>query len=164
MKVGDRVSVIEEDLRGTVTKISKGNVEFSDAHGFVHTRSTSEVVLYSPELYHEVVPKNKETPQKPKSKKHQKNPLVLDLHIDKLSSTPEKLSPQERLWLQKDQLRKTLEFCKTHRLKRLEIIHGVGEGILQQLVIDLLESSVGLSYHHTAILKEQSGSVLVEFT
>jgi hypothetical protein len=97
------------------------------------------------------------------SKKHNKNHLILDLHFEKLVANSAQHDGFERLFLQKKKLLDTLDFCKENNLKKLEIIHGIGNGQLQELVIKTLEYQMDIDYQHTAILPHQSGSIMVFF-
>ena len=69
----------------------------------------------------------------------------------------------ERLFLQKEKLLQTIDYCRKNHLKKLEIIHGIGDGVLQQMVYDVLESQTNLEFHNREILHDQSGTVLVFF-
>ena len=89
--------------------------------------------------------------------------MILDLHFENIAKGAVQVDPFERLFMQKDQLLKTLEYCRNNNLKRLEIIHGIGDGVLQQMVYDVLESQTNLEFHNKEILHHQSGTVLVYF-
>lgn len=105
----------------------------------------------------------KAEPVKVNSKKHNKNHLILDLHFEKLVDNPSDYESFERLFLQKEKLISTLDFCRKNNLKKLEIIHGVGDGTLQKLVYDTLESQIGLDFYNKEVLHHQSGAVMVNF-
>lgn len=64
----------------------------------------------------------------------------------------------------KNKLLETLDFCKEHRIKQLEVIHGIGDGTLQKLVYDTLESQCGVTFYNKDILHHQSGAVIVEIS
>ena len=63
----------------------------------------------------------------------------------------------------KEKLLETIDFCRKNNLKKLEIIHGVGDGTLQKMVIDVLESQTGLDFYNKEILHHQSGALMVNF-
>ena len=65
--------------------------------------------------------------------------------------------------MQKDKLMETLDFCRKNKLRRLEVVHGIGDGVLQKLVEDTIKAQIDTSYYHKEILKHQSGAVIVEF-
>ncbi len=161
MKIGDKVAVIDEDLSGTVTSVHGKKIVFMDEHGFNHQFSMEKLVLQNPDLYENINVIQKKEKSNPVSKKHKKNALVLDLHFEKLVKNPKEYDGFERLFIQKEKLLETLEFCRKNNLKNLEIIHGIGDGTLQKMVYDVLESQTGLEFHNKEILHHQSGTVFV---
>lgn len=163
MKIGDKVSVLDEDLQGVVASVQGEMVNIRDEYGFIHQYAKEKLVLKDSTLYDGMKIKDKYEYTPPKSKKHSKNEFILDLHFDKIVSNPEGYESFERLFLQKEKLLETLDFCRKNRIKRLEIIHGIGDGILQKMVYDVLESQVGFDFYNKDILHHQSGTVIVDF-
>ncbi|KFF11909.1 Smr/MutS family protein [Chryseobacterium soli] len=163
MKIGDKVSALDEDLSGVVTSVNGNIVVFKDEYGFTYQYPKEKLVPKNPSLYENIPIVKKAEPQKNTSKKHQKNGLVLDLHFHNLVKNPQDYDSYERLFLQKEKLMEILQFCRKHNLKRLEIVHGIGDGILQKMVLDVLESQRGLDFYNKEILHHQSGAVMVEF-
>ena len=163
MKIGDKVSVIDDILKGKITAFNGKKITVEDEHGFSHVYNENEITLQNPEIYNQLKTVQKEETSKPKSKKHHKNPLVLDLQFETFGKNSGKIDAFERLFLQKEKLLKTLDFCRENNLKRLEIIHGIGDGVLQKMVHDVLESQTNLEFHNKEILHHQSGTVLVYF-
>ncbi len=161
MKINDRVSVIDDDLSGVVTSVQGNMVIFRDEHGFTHQYNKEKLVLQNKSLYENIRVEKKQEHNKAISKKHNKNHLVLDLHFEKLVKNPSDYDSFERLFLQKEKLLETLDFCRKNNLKKLEIIHGIGDGTLQKMVYDVLESQANLEFHNKEILHHQSGTVLV---
>ncbi len=161
MKIGDKIAVIDDDLRGIVTSVHGKTIVLQDEFGFTHHYPSDQVVLQNPDLYENITIEKKSEQNTKVSKKHNKNGLVLDLHFEKLIENPSKHNSFERLFIQKEKLLQTLEFCRKNKIKKLEIIHGIGDGVLQQMVHDTLESHANLEFHHNAVLLEQSGSVTV---
>jgi dsDNA-specific endonuclease/ATPase MutS2 len=163
MKIGDKVSVVDEDLAGVVTSVKGKIVTFKDEFGFTHQFSVDHLVIKNADFYEGITTITKEEKIKVVSKKHNSKHLVLDLHFENLVNNPHEYESFERLFIQKEKILQTIDFCKKNNLKKLEIIHGIGDGTLQRMVLDLLESQVGLDFYHMAVLKNQSGSVFVEF-
>ena len=69
MKIGDKVSVIDEDLSGTVTSVHGKKVVFIDEHGFTHQFPTEKLVVQNLELYDGINIQHKKETSKPVSKK-----------------------------------------------------------------------------------------------
>ncbi|WP_172283628.1 Smr/MutS family protein [Chryseobacterium sp. LAM-KRS1] len=163
MKIGDQVSVVDEDLSGVITSVKGNIVVLKDEYGFTHQYPKEKLVPKNASLYDNIKVVKKAEPQKITSKKHQKNHMVLDLHFHNLVKNPNDYDGFERLFLQKEKLIDTLSFCRKNHLKRLEIVHGIGDGVLQRMVLDVLESQADLDFYNKEILHHQSGAVMVEF-
>lgn len=65
---------------------------------------------------------------------------VLDLHAEKLTDRPERLSPEEILDLQLRTFEKYLELAVLHHLPGMIIIHGVGTGRLRDEIHQALNT------------------------
>lgn len=163
MKIGDKVSVVDEDLEGIVTSTNGNIVVFKDEYGFTHQYSKEKLVPKNTDFYENIKVVRKAEPQKVTSKKHHKNHLVLDLHFHNLVKNPSDYESFERLFMQKEKLLEVISFCRKNNLKRLEIVHGIGDGTLQRIVLDVLESQTNLDFYNKEILHHQSGAVMVEF-
>ncbi len=163
MKVGDAVSVVDDNLKGKITAIKGKKVTMEDEHGFEYEYKTTELVLQEAEIYDQVATVQKKEHSKPISKKHDKKPFILDLHFENIVKKTADYDSFERLFLQKEKLLQTIEYCRVNNLKKLDIIHGIGDGILQQMVVEVLESQTNLEFHNKEILHHQSGTVLVFF-
>ena len=64
---------------------------------------------------------------------------VVDLHIEKLTDNPEKLSPAEILAMQMGQFEKYYELSVAHNQASLIMIHGIGEGRLREEIHERLK-------------------------
>lgn len=163
MKIGNKVSVVDEDLSGVITSVNGNIVTFKDEYGFTYQYPKEKLVPKDAEIYENIKVIKKAEPKKIISKKHDKNPLILDLHFESLVKNPHDYDSFERLFIQKEKLIQTINFCRKNHLKRLEIVHGIGDGTLQRMVFDVLESQTGLDFYNKEILHHQSGAVMVEF-
>ncbi len=163
MKIGDSVSVIDDNLKGKIIAVKGKKVIIEDEHGFPYEYESDELVVQEAGIYDQLKTIRKEESSKPISKKHDKKPFVLDLHFEKLVKNTGDHDSFERLFRQKEKLLNTIDYCRKNHLKKLEIIHGIGDGVLQQMVHDVLESQTNLEYQNKEILHHQSGTVLVFF-
>lgn len=163
MKIGEKVSVLDEDLGGVVTSVNGNTVVFKDKYGFTYQYPKEKLVPKNAEIYENIKIVKKAEPKKTVSKKHDKNPMILDLHFENLVKNPNDYDSFERLFLQKEKLIQTINFCRKNHLKRLEIVHGIGDGTLQRMVLDVLESQTNLDFYNKEILHHQSGAVMVDF-
>lgn len=163
MKTGDAVAVIDDDLKGTIISIKGDQVIIQDEHGFSYEFQRKELVRQEAGIYEQIKTLNKGEVSKNISKKHDKKPFVLDLHFGKLVKNQTSYTASERLFIQKEKLVETLDYCRRNNLKKLEIIHGIGAGVLQKMVHEVLESQTNLEFQNKEILHHQSGTVLVYF-
>ena len=163
MKIGDSVSVVDDNVKGKITVIKGTKMTIEDEHGFPYEYESNQLVLQDAEIYDQITTVRKEELSKPVSKKHDKKPLILDLHFEHLVKNPGEYQSFERLFRQKEKLLSILDYCRKNNLKKLEIIHGIGDGILQQMVHEVLESQTNLEFHNKEILHHQAGTVLVYF-
>ena len=133
MKIGDKVSVIDDDLKGTILKIIADQVKIEDEHGFTYNFPKSKLTIIYSDLYANSPVIRKNETSKNVSKKHNKTPLKLDLHFQLLVKNPSDYDAFERLMIQKEKLLETIDFCRKNHIKNLEIIHGIGDGVLRHL-------------------------------
>ena len=161
MKIGDRVSVIDEDLSGKIISILGDEIQLQDEHGFEYFFHQSRVVVQNEAFYHNIFVIQKEETTKNISKKHAKNEMVLDLHFDKLVKKSQEYDSWERLFIQKEKLQETLDFCRANKIKNLEIIHGLGDGTLQNMVYEVLKNSAHIEFEENEFFKHSSASVKV---
>lgn len=161
MKIGDKISVIDDNLKGTITSVNGDVVVFKDEHGFTHKEKKEKLVLQDPEIYEHVPTVIKKETHKPRSKKHNREHLVLDLHFENLVKNISDYDAFERIFIQKEKLEETIEFCRNNNLKKLEIIHGIGDGVLQRMVHDYLVGQTNLEFDDHDFFYHQRGSVMV---
>lgn len=144
-KVGDKVSVLDDNISGTITKISGNTIvvesfdgfEFEfEAHELMVSRdqSLSSSIFYQHSLEDVINEKEASKKQKPlrfKPKEQSQPPMEVDLHINQLTSSSKGMSNHDMLTLQLDTARRQLEFAIRKRIQKVVFIHGVGEGILK---------------------------------
>ena len=91
MKIGDKVSVVDEDLSGVITSVHGERIVFKDEFGFTYQYDKKKLVPKDPEIYENIRIEKKAEPKKVASKKHHNNILVLDLHFHNLVNNPNDL-------------------------------------------------------------------------
>lgn len=64
---------------------------------------------------------------------------VLDLHIEMLTDAYDRMTPSEKLQLQVDTLQYQLDMAIAHNQRQMTIIHGLGSGVLRDMVHRMLE-------------------------
>lgn len=163
MKIGDSISYLNENKTGIVVAINKNLVEILDEYGFTEEVAPNEIVLRDDSLYSKISTEKKDESTKIKSKKKSTATRTLDLHFHLLVKNPNAHSAQARLEIQKENLLEMLEYCRKNPIKKLNIIHGIGDGILQTMVFDVLNGFAGIEYEDQNIFHQSSGNVEVTF-
>lgn len=160
MKKGDRVSVLDENLSGTVTAIDAETATFVDEHGFSHQYPIGKLILRTEDWAGNIITDSGKNTGRKSGGAIRKSTFTLDLHFDRLTSDPKNFSSAERLAIQKDKILETIEHCLRSGVRKIEIIHGIGDGTLQSMVRETLEAK-GLEFYDNALYLDQSGSVTV---
>ena len=156
MKIGDKVSVLDEDISGEVTAISKNKITIIDSDGFEYQYLEKELVCdsndfsdltislqnISESISEKEQKKNKNIP-KVKSKDRSLPPMEVDLHIQQLVPKTRGLDNFEMLNIQLDTARYKITFAISKRIQRIVFIHGVGEGVLRYELHRLLKEYEG---------------------
>lgn len=145
IKVGDKVSVLDDPIEGKVIAVQGQEVTIETEEGFDMTFSASElVVIQSDDLIapsYEEVHKSlqqkevfKKKPKRPAPKPKERNapPMEVDLHIDKLVKSTKGMTNHEMVTLQLDTAKRQLDFAIHKRIPRIVFIHGVGQGVLKE--------------------------------
>lgn len=146
-KIGHKVSILDENVEGIVMGITpKGNVIVA-VDGFDYEYPEKKLVnlmknhsievgrsdVYKKELSHL---------DRLKSEKFQTadGTWELDLHFHEIADEIEqkKIPSEKKLMYQLEYFKKVLEKASYCRVKRLIVIHGVGEGILKAQIREVL--------------------------
>lgn len=159
-KINDNVSVLDDDLSGRVIKISNKQITIETTFGFELTFSSSELVKVQDNFLdsntflgnsiENIISEKSNQKQKP-SKRRPKTgtqpPMEVDLHIEKLLPSKNKMEKYEILNFQLDTAKRRLEFAFSKRIQRVIFIHGVGEGILKLELEYLLKRYDNLKFY-----------------
>lgn len=177
MKIGDKVSVLDEDIFGEITGISKNEITIIDSDGFEYQYLEKELVYDSNDFsdltislqnISEIISekeqkKNKNIP-KVKSKDRSIPPMEVDLHIHQLVPKTRGLDNFEMLNIQLDTARYKITFAISKKIQRIVFIHGVGEGVLRYELHRLLKEYEGqLKFYDADYQKYGIGATEVYF-
>ncbi|NMH86076.1 Smr/MutS family protein [Flavivirga algicola] len=145
-KLGDFVSVVDEDLSGVIKQISGNTISIETTDGFLLDFQSDELVMdkagstLAKELFSQTTIGNvvaeKEQPLKRKqpktrAKDRYEPTMEVDLHISKLIKSSKGMSKHDMLTLQLDTAKRQLDFAIRKRIQKIVFIHGVGEGVLK---------------------------------
>lgn len=93
-------------------------------------------------------------PEKPEPRKRNPELVEIDLHINELVDSSTGLSNAEILDIQKEKVELEMKLAIQKGVKRIVFIHGVGQGVLKQEVINLLKKKFGKYNFQDASFKE----------
>lgn len=71
----------------------------------------------------------------------------IDLHIEELVDSYKNLTNAQILNIQTERFEREMEHCMSNGIKKLIVIHGVGNGKLKQEILGILKSIDGVTYY-----------------
>jgi dsDNA-specific endonuclease/ATPase MutS2 len=164
--VGDKIFFKKEKLEGEIVKInSLYKVTVLSKDGFERNVSVRDLVkieqspdkvtaygadFYSKDLASKVIKSQK----KPRSQ----SVLKVDLHIELLTSNYQYMDSFEIVQVQLNECHNKIEKALNSKITKLEIIHGIGEGILKDEVHTILKN-----YNLRFYLTKDGGATEVYF-
>ena len=175
-EINDTVSVLDDDLSGTITKIENSEITVAMTNGFELKFQANELVkikdyrLMSHSLFSsksiesvlsEKATKKRQTQAKISSKERGQPAMEVDLHINQLVKNSRGMQNHEMLNLQIQTAKRRLEFAIQNRIQRIVFIHGVGEGILKLELEYLFKRYEGLKFYDANYQKYGQGATEV---
>lgn len=174
-KVGDKVSVLDDNISGIVIKIIGTTITLESMDGFEFEFEAHELMLsndqklsmsFFREQSLDEVLKEKEASKKRivpkiKPKERVQPPMEVDLHIHQLTNSSKHLSNYEMLNLQLDTAKRQLDFAIRKRIQRVVFIHGVGEGVLKTELEFLFSKYDNVKYYDADYKKYGVGATEV---
>ena len=156
-KIGDTVAFLNEVGQGKVVQIiDKNSVEIETEDGFPRIVHISELIeapdqeemheAYALGADRKLEPHERaalakleamENQTAPVSKPHRDSgkkrvvDIEIDLHIHELTESNQGMQPGEMIALQMKHFERMIEIAIRQRLRRMVVIHGVGEGVLR---------------------------------
>ncbi len=146
-KIGDKVAVIDDVIKGTVVAVHPTKIIIKSSDDFPFEFAPNELVIikenqanlskYSDITNDILIEKIENSTSKKKnkfkvaSKKDKLPPMEVDLHIHQLTASNKRMDNYEMLTLQLETAKRKLEFAIKNRIPRVVFIHGVGEGVLK---------------------------------
>ena len=173
LQIGDKVSVLDDDISGVVVEIKNDMVGIETIDGFVLEFQPNELIknkpftkdMFSNEGLADVI-REKEFTSKKKSvrkppKEHSQPAMEVDLHIHKLTNSERGMTNYDMLTLQLDTAKRQLEFAIRKRIQKIVFIHGVGEGVLKMELETLFRRYDNLKYYDADLQKYGYGATEV---
>lgn len=176
MKIGDKVSVLDDAIDGVITTIVGDVVTISTEDDFEMQFPKNEIIVID-DLFSEnslqdieisqIISEKEES--KPKrvvrTRKKERNlpPMEVDLHIHQLTKNYKRMSNYDMLTLQLDTAKRQLEFAISKRITKVVFIHGVGQGVLKSELEFLFNRYEGLKFYEADYQKYGQGAMEVYF-
>ncbi len=175
-EINDTVSVLDDDLSGTITNIEGSEITVATTNGFDLKFESNELVkikdprmmsrsLFSSKSLESVLSeketKKRQNPPKVSSKERTQPAMEVDLHINQLVKNSRRMQNHEMLDLQLETAKRRLEFAIQNRIQRIVFIHGVGEGVLKLELEYLFKRYEGLKFYDANYQKYGQGATEV---
>jgi dsDNA-specific endonuclease/ATPase MutS2 len=151
LEIGNKVAVLDDVLKGIITKIDGKNIQIKTDDGMILTFLATELVKIEKDQYelskfsdinHQLLKeKIASQPSKKSAFKKEKNEVIfeVDLHINQLVNSTRGLDNFDMLNLQLDTAKRKLDYAISKRIPKIVFIHGVGEGVLKSELIRLFQ-------------------------
>ena len=176
MKIGDKVSAIDDSVNGVITGINGKLVTINTDDDFELQYSEKELVviggiaiekeLNSFQISQAISEKHETKPKKSlkvKPKERNLPPMEVDLHINQLVKNSQRMSNYDMLSLQLDTAKRQLDFAISKRIQKVVFIHGVGAGVLRAELEFLFRRYEQLKFYDANFQKYGRGAVEVYF-
>ncbi len=162
-KIGDTVSLINSTETGTILKIEGDQAEVLLEHGFEEWIPLKELVQRRSMAIGEVRAKDRPRTslERGAAKSHAPEQLEVDLHFEALVDFPKNFSSHEKLQIQLNEARKTIEKARRGGIKRVVLIHGVGQGRLRDEIYALLERMDRIDFYDASFARYGKGATEV---
>ena len=171
--IGDSVAVLDDDVRGIVSKVDSNSISIIDETGMEFLYLATELVkldgneeqLTKFNQANNYLLQNKsieKVPKKSKIFKKSKNEVVfeVDLHINQLVKSTIGMDNYDMLNIQLDTAKRKLEYAIQKKISKVVFIHGVGEGVLKSELLFLLQK-YSVKYYDASYQKYGLGATEV---
>jgi len=146
-KAGDKVTFLDEAIKGVVTETDQFKIMVRSDDGFLYTCEARDLIFTGnmEALLTNSVEKIVEDKKHPKTTKikntaAKKIPVMeVDLHIEKLVDNYSGLQNHQILELQLQHAKGKLSFAQKKKIRKIVFIHGLGEGVLRYELLRLFQ-------------------------
>ncbi|MBT0608787.1 Smr/MutS family protein [Aequorivita echinoideorum] len=174
MKIGDKVSVLDDDISGIVINIKGSQITIETKDGFEIIFEADELIVLDGSLSKKELaqmdiddilseksqPRRNKT-QRLKPKERNLPPMEVDLHIHHLVEKTRGLSNYDMLNIQMETAQRQLDFAISKRIQKIVFIHGVGEGVLKTELEFLFNRYENLKFYDADYQKYGKGATEV---
>lgn len=174
MKIGDKVSVLDDAISGVVTVVQGNTITILTTDDFELDFLRKELIVVDGSLKKSdlarmdvsaiISEKQNKKPgktQRVKPKERSLPPMEVDLHINQLVPKTRGLDNYEMLTIQLDAAKRQLDFAISKRIQKVVFIHGVGEGVLRMELESLFNRYENLKFYDADFKKYGRGATEV---
>jgi dsDNA-specific endonuclease/ATPase MutS2 len=175
--VGDKVSVLDEDINGIVISVQNKEVTIETDDKFMMTYFVNELVkINNTSILNEfnrsealvkknndLQPTRNQIEAQKKFEKVERGVPEFDLHIEKLINNFRGMSNYDILTLQLETAKRHVDFAIRNRIPKIVFIHGVGEGILKSELDFMLKNFEQISFQDANYQKYGLGATEIYF-
>lgn len=172
-KIGDIIEVLDDNMKGKIVGFEKNKqVKVETNDGFELVFNENEVILVENDAVKINFNANLKQilAEKEGGKKKQSNLIKLpkkeipvyevDLHLEKIiSGRNQNLSNYDKLNIQLEEAKRSLDFAISKRYQRVVLIHGVGEGVLKTELEYLLRRYENVNIQEASYTKYGLGAM-----
>jgi dsDNA-specific endonuclease/ATPase MutS2 len=164
--IGERVLFLNETGSGRIVAfLPDGRVRIEDEDGFLLVRNLGEIckiLKRDIDVKNVPVEKTEDVSSSGKSAVSGGQMWEIDLHIEQLLESTAGMTNHEIVMYQMNVLKSFLDSAKNKKIRKVLIIHGVGEGKLRSEVHSYLRGVDGAIFHNEHYTPKGFGATLVE--
>ncbi|WP_310991687.1 Smr/MutS family protein [Aequorivita marina] len=175
MEVGDKVSVLDDDISGIVTAVNGSTITITTDDDFELDFDKKELIVLDDSLNKSdlsrmedlsaiLSEKQYKKPSKSKRVKPKERnlpPMEVDLHINQLVPSTRGLDKYDMFNIQLETAKRQLDFAISKRIQKIVFIHGVGTGVLRTELEYLFNRYENLKYYDADYKKYGRGATEV---
>ncbi len=158
IRIGDQVSLIDEEIKGIITAINGNEISIEDTDGFERTYHLNELIVYDKKLADDTSLIWKDIDKQSPEKVTNTKPDVIDLH-NQNSYLPKNKILENQLKVFKTNLNKAIG----KRAQEIVFIHGKGEGVLRASIEKILRKNA-IKFRDASYQKYGQGAIAVYLT
>ncbi len=168
LQIGDKVKIVDDTAQGIVRKISTHSV-IVEIDGFEEQYPISSVIKIDEafeQRFSNLNPqtvKDKNTIPKVSKRKSKNQPFVIDIHIHEILDNFNGIHKSEFLEIQLNYFERKLNEAIQKRIKKMIVIHGVGDGVLKSEVRKILSSYDNVQFFDAPYKDYGFGATQIEF-
>lgn len=161
-KTGDIVSFLNHVGSGVVLEVESDQVLVETEYGFEEWFDEKDLVPRKSMPIGEVQQKDEVKFPSNQTETHGPNQLIKDLHFNQLVDFPKNFTNHQMLQIQLNEARNTIDKARRGGIKKVILIHGVGEGRLREEIHSMLERMDRLTFYDASYHQFGEGATEIE--